>query len=67
MIGPKKNYKYYGYGNFSAGAGLNSVKVFINIKARYTIRESEQLSSLMVVRFNSTSVMSSTITVSLEL
>ena len=29
MIGPKANYKYYGFGNFSAGAGFNSVKVHI--------------------------------------
>jgi len=28
MVGPKKNYKYHGFGNFSAGAGLNSVKVY---------------------------------------
>jgi len=28
MIGPKKNYKYHGYTNFSAGAGFNSVKVY---------------------------------------
>jgi len=27
MIGPTKNYKYYGHGNFSAGAGFNSVKI----------------------------------------
>jgi len=27
MFGPKKNYKYYGYSNYSAGAGFNSVKV----------------------------------------
>jgi len=27
MIGPKKNYKYHGYVNYSAGAGFNSVKV----------------------------------------
>jgi hypothetical protein len=32
MIGPKKNFKYYGYGNFSAGAGFNSVKVIIQNK-----------------------------------
>jgi len=30
-----KNYKYYGYGNFSAGAGFNSVK--INNKGKRTI------------------------------
>jgi len=28
MIGPNKNYKYHGFGNFSAGAGFNSVKVY---------------------------------------
>jgi len=27
MVGPKNNYKYYGYSNFSSGAGMNSVKV----------------------------------------
>lgn len=27
MIGPKNNYKYYGFCNFGAGAGFNSVKV----------------------------------------
>jgi hypothetical protein len=27
MIGPKKNYKYYGYSKFGAGAGFNSIKV----------------------------------------
>jgi hypothetical protein len=28
MLGPKKNFKYYGFGNFGAGAGFNSVKVY---------------------------------------
>jgi len=27
MLGPENNYKYYGYSNFSSGAGMNSVKV----------------------------------------
>jgi hypothetical protein len=41
MLGPKNNYKYYGYGSFSAGAGFNSVKVYESLK-RCTIREREQ-------------------------
>ena len=28
MIGPKNNYKFHGFSQFSAGAGFNSVKVF---------------------------------------
>ena len=35
MVGPKSNYKYHGFGNFSAGAGFNSVKVNIKLTQVY--------------------------------
>jgi len=28
MIGPKKEFRYYGFGNYSTGGGLNSMKVY---------------------------------------
>jgi len=65
MIGPKKNYKYYGFCNFGAGAGFNSVKVF-TINFRYLTKERGLLSSQMVEKSNLISAMKCTAIHSLE-
>lgn len=45
MIGPKGNYKFYGYGNFSSSAGLNSLKILNKGKRTYEFKDGQVITS----------------------
>lgn len=45
MIGPKNNYKFYGFCNFSSSAGLNSIKVMNKGKRYFEFNDGQLITS----------------------
>jgi hypothetical protein len=45
MIGPKNNYKFYGFSNFSSSAGLNSLKILNKGKRFFKFNDGQLITS----------------------